>query len=53
MLDWIERLTTLTRTEAYMLCSLAADVRVTQMVNQEQGCHVVLPRSALAGVMKP
>ena len=53
MLDWIERLATLTRTEAYMLCSLAADVRVTQMVNQEQGCHVVLPRSALAGVMKP
>lgn len=52
MLDWIERLTTLTRTEAYMLCSLTAEVRVTQMVNQEQGCHVMLPRSAIADVLK-
>lgn len=52
MLDLIERLTILDRSQAYMLCSLTADVRITQMVNLEQGCHVMLPRSAIADVLK-
>ena len=43
----IQRRTNLDATEAYMLCSLAADVRVTQLVNEQKGCHVVLPKSAL------
>lgn len=42
--------TTLDRTQAYQLCSLAADFAVTQSVNGEKGVHGVLPRSALAGV---
>jgi acetamidase/formamidase len=47
MIALIQRRTNLDATEAYMLCSLAADVRVTQLVNEQKGCHVVLPKSAL------
>jgi acetamidase/formamidase len=47
MIALIRRRTNLDATEAYMLCSLAADVRVTQLVNEQKGCHVVLPKSAL------
>lgn len=42
--------TTLCHTEAYQLCSLAADFAVTQSVNGEKGVHGLLPRSALTGV---
>jgi acetamidase/formamidase len=47
MIALIRRRTNLDATEAYMLCSLAADVRVTQLVNEQKGCHVVLPKAAL------
>ena len=47
MIALIVRRTQLKPAEAYMLCSLAADVRVTQLVNEQKGCHVVLPKSAL------
>ncbi len=47
MIDWVTETTNLTRSQAFMLMSLAADVRVTQLVNQEKGIHVVLPKSAL------
>ncbi len=47
MIDWVAADTKLTRSEAYMLLSLAADVRVTQLVNEQKGSHVMLPRSAL------
>ena len=47
MIALIQRRTNLEATEAYMLCSLAADVRITQLVNEQKGCHVVLPKSAL------
>ncbi|MDF1790874.1 MAG: acetamidase/formamidase family protein [Thalassobaculaceae bacterium] len=49
MIDWIVDTTNLSRSQAFMLMSLAADVRVTQLVNQEKGIHVVLPKSALGG----
>ena len=32
----------LSREDAYMLCSLAADLRITQLVNQNNGVHVML-----------
>jgi acetamidase/formamidase len=47
MIGLIRRRTGLDATDAYMLCSLAADVRITQLVNEHKGCHVVLPKSAL------
>ena len=35
----------LSREEAYMLCSLAADLRVTQIVNGSKGIHVMIAKS--------
>jgi acetamidase/formamidase len=47
MLDLIESRTTLRRHEAYMLASLAADLRVTQVVNDYKGIHVMLEKGYL------
>ena len=35
----------LSRDDAYMLCSLAADLRVTQAVDATRGVHAMLPKS--------
>ncbi len=37
----------LSREDAYMLCSLAADLRVTQLVNGHNGVHVMLEKRYL------
>ena len=47
MIAYIVDQTGLNRSQAYTLCSLAADLRVTQMVNGNKGIHVILPKSAL------
>jgi acetamidase/formamidase len=47
MLDLIESRTALARHEAYMLASLAADLRVTQVVNDYKGIHVMLEKQYL------
>jgi acetamidase/formamidase len=47
MLDLVESRTTLKRHEAYMLASLAADLRVTQVVNGNKGVHVMLAKRYL------
>ena len=39
--------TNLSREDAYTLCSLAADLRVTQVVNGTKGIHVMLPKTVL------
>jgi acetamidase/formamidase len=39
--------TNLTRNEAYMLCSLAGHLRVTQLVDGNKGIHMLLPKSLL------
>ncbi|MEZ5862861.1 MAG: hypothetical protein R3D25_01810 [Geminicoccaceae bacterium] len=44
MIAHICRRTGLGREQAYMLCSLAADLRVTQTVDGEKGCHMIAPR---------
>ncbi|HLH94256.1 MAG TPA: acetamidase/formamidase family protein [Xanthobacteraceae bacterium] len=41
--------TGISREDAYTLCSLTADVRVTQVVNGTKGIHVMLEKSLLAG----
>ena len=48
MLERVQRETGLTRNRAFMLMSLVADVRVTQLVNEHKGIHVTMPKSALA-----
>lgn len=49
MLDLIVARTGLARAEAYALCSLAADLRVTQVVNGNKGIHVMLDKRTLRG----
>ena len=39
--------TNLSRTQAYMLCSLAGDLHVTQTVDGNKGVHMMLAKSAL------
>jgi acetamidase/formamidase len=38
----------LTFHDAYRLCSVAADMRITQFVNGKRGVHVLLPRTPLS-----
>jgi acetamidase/formamidase len=47
MIDHICRRTSLTREQAYMLCSLQGDLRVTQTVDGEKGCHMMLAKAVL------
>jgi len=49
MITLIRERTELSAEDAYTLCSLAADVRVSQLVNVNKGCHVMLPKAALHG----
>lgn len=51
MIALIGKRTGLSREDAYTLCSLTADLRVTQMVNQYKGIHVMLDKKYL--VPKP
>ena len=39
--------TGISREDAYTLCSLAADLRVTQVVNGAKGIHVMLEKKLL------
>jgi len=47
MIDLICARTGLDRYQAYALCSLAADLRVTQVVNGNKGIHVMLSKTYL------
>ncbi len=49
MIKLICERTNLSDEDAYSLCSLAADVRISQLVNVNKGCHVMLPKAALHG----
>jgi acetamidase/formamidase len=39
----------LSREDAYTLCSLAADLRVTQTVNGSKGIHCMIAKSIVHG----
>ncbi|AWB25281.1 amidase [Methylobacterium currus] len=47
MIDLVVARTGITRDEAYALCSIAADLRVTQTVNQHKGVHCMLRKDFL------
>ncbi len=47
MIRWIGDLRGLSATDAYTLCSLAADLHVTQTVNVAKGVHCMLPKAVL------
>jgi acetamidase/formamidase len=50
MIALICRRTNLSREQAYTLCSLAADLRVTQVVNGNKGIHLMVDKRYLARV---
>ena len=45
MIDFLVSEKHLSRDDAYILCSLAVDLRVTQVVDQAKGVHAMLPKS--------
>lgn len=45
MVDWVCELSNLSREDAYRLCSLAGDLRVTQVVDGNKGIHCLLDKS--------
>ena len=45
MIDFLVAEKGLTRDDAYILCSLAVDLRVTQLVDGTKGIHAMLPKS--------
>lgn len=47
MIALVSEQTGITREEAYMLCSLAGDLRITQTVNREKGVHMMMPKALL------
>jgi acetamidase/formamidase len=53
MISLIGELAGLSREDAYTLCSLAADLRVTQTVNGSKGIHCMLAKKLLAGQLVP
>jgi acetamidase/formamidase len=49
MIDLVSARSGLDRYQAYALLSLAADLRVTQVVNGSKGIHVMLEKRYLLG----
>ncbi|MCF3934582.1 acetamidase/formamidase family protein [Acuticoccus sp. M5D2P5] len=48
LIAYLAQTTRLSREDAYMLASLAADLRVTQTVNQHKGVHCMIARDIVA-----
>ena len=44
-IDYLVSKRGLTRTDAYLLCSQAVDLRVTQLVDGVKGIHAMIPKS--------
>ncbi len=42
---WLVQSRGLGREDAYSLCSLAVDMRITQLVNREKGVHAMIPKA--------
>lgn len=49
MIAWMIQRTGLGREDAYMLCSLAGDLRITQTVNGNKGVHMMMETALLDG----
>ncbi len=44
MIDYLMQTKKLSEADAYMLCSVAADVVITELVDGNVGVHVMLPK---------
>ena len=53
MVDFLVAEKRLSREEAYMLCSLAADLHVTQAVDATKGVHASIPKSIFSRPPRP
>jgi acetamidase/formamidase len=47
MITVVSQRSGISREQAYMLCSLAADLRITQTVNREKGVHMMISKALL------
>ena len=47
MINFISDRLEITKAEAYMLCSLSGDLRITQTVNREKGVHMMMKKTFL------
>ena len=47
IIDWVTVQSDLSREDAYTLCSVMADLRITQLVNVNKGVHCMLPKLAI------
>ncbi|MGC3939801.1 acetamidase/formamidase family protein [Roseobacter sp. EG26] len=47
MISLVSERAGISREEAYMLCSLAGDLRITQTVNREKGVHMMMSKKLL------
>jgi acetamidase/formamidase len=47
MIDFLVTEKGMSRDDAYILCSLAADLHVTQLVDDTKGIHAMVPKSVL------
>jgi acetamidase/formamidase len=47
MITLVSQRAQISREDAYMLCSLAGDLRITQTVNREKGVHMVMAKNLL------
>jgi len=45
MIDFLVTEKRLTRDEAYMLSSVAADLQITQLVDGNKGVHAMIPKA--------
>ena len=50
MISWIVAMTGIHKDEAYAMCSFAADLHVTQTVNNVKGVHAMLPKEHSAAI---
>jgi acetamidase/formamidase len=50
LIGWLGKETGLAEQAAYRLCSLVADVRVTQVVNRKKGIHIMFPKDVVASL---
>ena len=45
MIHWLSAEKKMSQADAYMLCSVAADVNITQLVDGNVGVHAMLPKA--------
>jgi acetamidase/formamidase len=52
MIDYLVTARGLSRDDAYMLCSAAVDLQVTQVVDGVKGVHAMLPKRIFTGARR-